>query len=294
MGDRTADDAVLVARARGGCTASAAHLVQIYQVPLVEYLGRLLVRGGPRARCDAEDVAQETFIRMLRGLDTVDPKVPFSAWLFTIARRTCLNHLRSERRHARRIAARPPQPDSARPSGPLEAAVAAETRDRLWSVASRTLPKRQFTALWLRYVEEMPVAGIARVIGGTAAAVKLQLLRGRRRLEPALADAGCGPATGGVRSTRRRTAAAGVVTAAGACLVAFWLAMSRTQVAPPAHEAFAIETLPLPDEIGERIVLETTAIVAEAMGLPRWEDVAAIDVVKMLDHGRNDRKSRLR
>ena len=37
MGDRTADDAVLVARARGGCTASAAHLVQIYQVPLVEF-----------------------------------------------------------------------------------------------------------------------------------------------------------------------------------------------------------------------------------------------------------------
>lgn len=281
MGDRRLEDAVLVARARGGCAASAAHLVEIYQVPLVEYLGRLLVRAGPRARCDAEDVAQETFIRMLRGLDTVDPKAPFGAWLFTIARRTCLNHLRSERRHARRIAARASVPEPASRGGPLEAAVAAETRDRLWEVASRTLPKRQFTALWLRYVEEMPVAGIARAIGGTAAAVKLHLLRGRRRLEPALADAGCGATPrAALRSTKRPTAAAGGVTVAGACLVAFWLAMStRTQVGPPAAtESLAIETLPLPDEIGERIVHDATTIVAEAIGLPLVSDVASVEL----------------
>jgi RNA polymerase sigma-70 factor (ECF subfamily) len=280
MIDTPTEDAGLVARAQGGCAASAAHLVEVYRQPIVDYLGRLLARGGPRARCDAEDVAQETFIRMLRGLDALEPGAAFSPWLFTIARRTCLNHLRSERRHARRIAARATVPDaSVNRDGPLEAVVAAETRDRVWGLASRTLPKRQFTALWMRYVEEMPVAGIARAVGSTAAAVKLQLLRGRRRLEPALADAGCGPATAAERPPRRRTITAAAASAAGACIVAFWLAMSRTPIAPPpAPESFTIATLPLPDEIGERLVVETAAFAAEAVGLPRWEDVAVVDL----------------
>lgn len=282
MGDRTSEEAVLVTRARGGCGASAADLVQIYREPIVDYLGRLLARGGgARARCDAEDVAQETFIRMLRGLERLEPGVPFSAWIFTIAKRTGLNHLRTERRHARRVAAWTSAAESASRDGPLESALVAETRDRLWGIASQTLPKRQFTALWLRYVEEMPVAGIARAIGGTAAAVKLHLLRGRRRLEPALADAGCGATPrAALRSTKRPTAAAGGVTVAGACLVAFWLAMStRTQVGPPAAtESLAIETLPLPDEIGERIVHDATTIVAEAIGLPLVSDVASVEL----------------
>lgn len=273
MGDRTSEEAVLVTRARGGCGASAADLVQIYREPIVDYLGRLLARGGgARARCDAEDVAQETFIRMLRGLERLEPGVPFSAWIFTIAKRTGLNHLRTERRHARRVAAWTSAAESASRDGPLESALVAETRDRLWGIASRTLPKRQFTALWLRYVEEMPVAGIARALGSTAVAVKLQLLRGRRRLEPALAEAACSLHAGKIPSTKKRTAVAGVATAAGACLVAFWLAVSQTPLAPPhATESFAIETFPLPDEIGELILVETAALAAEAVGLPRWE-----------------------
>src|SRR5436309_8144365 len=43
---------------------------------------------------DAEDVAQETFVRVFRALDRYDPARPFAAWIFTIASRLCIDHIR--------------------------------------------------------------------------------------------------------------------------------------------------------------------------------------------------------
>jgi RNA polymerase sigma-70 factor (ECF subfamily) len=186
MGDAATDEAELAMRARAGCVASFAVLAARHQVAIVHYVAWMLGRGG-RARCDAEDVAQQTFLRAFRDLEAYRCDGPFAAWLFAIARRTCLNHLRGERRRAARLAAlRPADVDPA--PGPDEVASAAERRRLLWGLARRTLPERQFTALWLHYVEALPVAGIALVLDRSPAAVKLLLLRGRRRLEPVLAE----------------------------------------------------------------------------------------------------------
>ena len=46
---------------------------------------------------DAQDLTQETFIRMFRALDRYDPTRPFGAWLFTIATRLCIDHIRRQR-----------------------------------------------------------------------------------------------------------------------------------------------------------------------------------------------------
>lgn len=182
MIDPTADDATLVDRARSGCLESFATLAARHQVAVVRYAEHLLGRlGGRRARCDAEDVVQQTFLRMFRALRGHRSDGPFAAWLFAIARRTCLNHLRAERRHADRVTRVTPRCGPARPD---ELAAAAEGRVRLWDIARRELPERQFTSLWLHYAEGMPVAAIAIVLERSPAAVKLLLHRGRRRLEP--------------------------------------------------------------------------------------------------------------
>jgi RNA polymerase sigma-70 factor (ECF subfamily) len=186
MSDSAVEDAELALRARAGCAESFAALAARHQVAIVHYAAWMLGRGG-RARPDAEDLAQQTFLRAYRNLDAYRCDGPFAAWLFAIARRTCLNHLRAERRRAARLAAvRPDDVDSA--PRPDDAAAAAEGRLRLWELARRTLPERQFTALWLHYVEALPVAGIAAVLERSPAAVKLMLLRGRRRLETVLAE----------------------------------------------------------------------------------------------------------
>ena len=186
MSGTATDDTELALRARAGCAASFAALAARHQVAIVHYAAWLLGRGG-RSRCDADDLAQQTFLRAFAEIGGYHAGGPFAAWLFAIARRTCLNHLRGERRRAARQAAvwRDDVDPAPRPD---EAAASAEDRRRIWELARRTLPEPQFTALWLQYVEGLPVAGIATVLERSPAAVKLLLLRGRRRLAPVVAD----------------------------------------------------------------------------------------------------------
>lgn len=171
------DDETLAARARSGCAASFEELVRRYQVPLLHFLGRC----GPAA--EVEDLAQETFIRAYRNLDKFRPKWRFSTWLFTIARRLSAN----ERRRTR-----PRDADCAmdtlpsQEGDPAHAVADDEHRERLWDIAAEVLSEEQHTALWLYYVEEMPVKQIAKVLGRFTPSVKTMLHRARRKLMPEL------------------------------------------------------------------------------------------------------------
>lgn len=180
--DSQSDDAMLARRAAGGCVASFSELARRYQVPVVHYVRHLAGRGG----ADAEDIAQEAFLRAWRHIDDYDPGFAFSTWLFTIARRTWLNQSRAARRRRARETA-----VAGGECGGVEAAVAAiatERAVRLWQVARAELTEREFTALWMRYVEGTPVAEVAVVLDRPVATVKVILFRARRRLEPFVRD----------------------------------------------------------------------------------------------------------
>lgn len=183
----SSDDADLVAGAKAGCATSAAALASRHQVAVVDYVSRLLARRGGR-RADAEDVAQESLVRALSRLDRHDPRWPFGTWLLAIARRRCLNHLRAERRRSNRETACAPAVTSAGRDDPQAVAATREESARLWEVAARELGERQFSALWLRTVEDLPVAEIARVLDRPPATVKVLLFRARRRLAACLHD----------------------------------------------------------------------------------------------------------
>lgn len=179
-------DADLVRRARAGCMESLATLAARHQAAVVHYAMRLLGRMGCRA--DAEDVAQDALVRVLGGLARLEDERSFSAWLFMIVRRGCLNHLRTERRRSDREAACGARPGTPATDDPQMFVSAREEAARLWSIAARELPEQQFSALWLGTVEDLTVAEIARVLGRPPATVKVLLFRGRRRLAAALAE----------------------------------------------------------------------------------------------------------
>jgi RNA polymerase sigma-70 factor (ECF subfamily) len=181
----SSDDADLVGRARRGCAASVAALAARHQAAVVDYASRLLARRRG-CRADAEDVAQEALVRALGRLERHDAGLSFSGWLFTIVRRTCLNHLRAARRRSAREAAHVVGLATARRDEPWAVAAAREETERLWTVAARELPERQFSALWLRTVEDLPVADIARVLGRPPGTVKVLLFRARQRLAATL------------------------------------------------------------------------------------------------------------
>jgi RNA polymerase sigma-70 factor (ECF subfamily) len=181
----SSDDADLVGRARRGCAASVAALAARHQAAVVDYASRLLARRRG-CRADAEDVAQEALVRALGRLERHDAGLSFSGWLFTIVRRTCLNHLRAARRRSAREAAHVVGLATARRDEPWAVAAAREETERLWTVDAREQPERQFSALWLRTVEDLPVADIARVLGRPPGTVKGLLFRARQRLAATL------------------------------------------------------------------------------------------------------------
>jgi RNA polymerase sigma-70 factor (ECF subfamily) len=86
------EDAELIRKALAGDQRACRDLVRRYQRQVYSVLLRVVRRPE-----DAEDLAQETFVRMFRALDRYDPERPFTAWLFTIATRLGIDHLRRRR-----------------------------------------------------------------------------------------------------------------------------------------------------------------------------------------------------
>jgi RNA polymerase sigma-70 factor (ECF subfamily) len=136
-----------------------------------------------RNPADAAEVTQETFLKAFRNIALYDPRRAFTAWLFTIARRRCIDHHR-----AAPLSSDAPAPEQADTSDPAEVLAGQEDRDSLWALARQLLPPAQFQALWLNYAADMKVEEIARVLNLTRTHIKVMLFRARRKLRRALED----------------------------------------------------------------------------------------------------------
>src|SRR5438128_8577583 len=100
-------DIRLMLRVRDDDNAAFAELVELYNRRLITVMHHLV--GSAE---EAEDLAQEVFLRVYRGRKKYHPRAKFSTWLFTIANNVALNHLRNRQR-------KPSVPLNLRDSGPL-------------------------------------------------------------------------------------------------------------------------------------------------------------------------------
>jgi RNA polymerase sigma-70 factor (ECF subfamily) len=158
----------LAVRAREGSRVSFDELVARYRPRLVAFLARRLADPA-----DAEDVAQETFLRAYDRLAQYDPSRPFATWLFTIGKNVAANHaLARSRRDARDRDSRPA--DTAIEDG-------AGASD-LWQRAQAILSPDAYRMLWLRYAQGLTVREVAAELDRSSVAVKVMLFRARRRL----------------------------------------------------------------------------------------------------------------
>jgi RNA polymerase sigma-70 factor (ECF subfamily) len=167
----------LVLRSRAGSLPAFDELVCRYEGRLYRFVNQLC-----RNASDASDIVQETFLRAFHAIGQMDPKRPFAPWLFTIARRKCIDHFRA----ALPVSAGdvPESLDSQTPASTLED---TESCQNLWDWARAHLPASQFELLWLRYGEDLEIAEIAKVTGRTRTSVKVLLFRARRILTQRLA-----------------------------------------------------------------------------------------------------------
>lgn len=183
-------DIRLMLRVRDDDPQAFSEIVSRYQNRLVGVLTHVV--GNPQ---EAEDLAQEVFLRVYRNRKKYTPKAKFSTWLFTIANNLALNALRDRGRKPAialdtsesgplgpRPAERFVQDHGVTPSFGLRQAELAE-RIR---TALDTLNDRQKLAVILNKFEDMNYAEIAEVMGLTAKAVKSLLSRARSHLRDVL------------------------------------------------------------------------------------------------------------
>ncbi|HEV3080723.1 MAG TPA: sigma-70 family RNA polymerase sigma factor, partial [Gemmataceae bacterium] len=147
---------------------------------------------------EAEDLAQEVFLRVYRARKKYRARCKFSTWLFTIANNLALNVLRTrKRRPAVSLSLRDSGPLGARPAEQLVTAPSGSQpirrmqRQELTTVIRDALDKlneRQRLAVVLNKFEDMNYAEIAEVMGLTVKAVKSLLCRARMNLREALKD----------------------------------------------------------------------------------------------------------
>jgi RNA polymerase sigma-70 factor (ECF subfamily) len=170
--DASSREAELIRATVAGDARAFEPIVHLYGRRVFTYLHQMT-----RQAQDAEDLAQQTFIKAYASLHRFDLSRPLIGWLLTIARRTALNHFRAARQWE-------PVSDEI-PATELSPARQAEDRDRvddLWSHARRMLTPREFEILWLRFAENLSVADTARVAGLTQTHVKILVFRARRKL----------------------------------------------------------------------------------------------------------------
>ena len=176
------DDQSLARLARAGDSAAMEALIRRWQVPLVRFLQR---RVGNHS--DAEDLFQDTFVRVCQNLQQYDDRRSFKTWLFTIAWRLAANHLRDRRQSSDDQALEAVHDPRIRPA---ESAQARDDHENLWAIARRELSPDHVQMLWLCYVEGFSPREIASVMDKSWIAVKTALHRARRALTPHLGTFG--------------------------------------------------------------------------------------------------------
>jgi RNA polymerase sigma-70 factor, ECF subfamily len=173
--------------AKTGDRGAFADIVELYKDRLYHLAYRMLSN-----RQEAEDVVQETFLRVFRSLDRYDETMKFSTWIYRISTNLCIDRLRKRRAsysldadvsdgegtdwHAMLASEEP---------GPEGQLMLSETQRRIRE-AIDTLPEKYKSIVILRYLHDMSLQEIGDVLDMPVTTVKTRVHRGREFLRKRL------------------------------------------------------------------------------------------------------------
>lgn len=185
----TSKDKLLVERAQHGDRKAFAQLVDRYQTPVYNLAYRMLGNAN-----DAEDAAQETFLRAFSQLKRARPELKFATWLLSIAAHYCIDRLRRRRLTwlsideeglGEALVSDSPEPD--------DEALRHENEREIEQLLERLSPAFRLVVV-LRYWYDQSVDEIARTTGDSISAVKVKLHRARKMLARQMSAAADGHA----------------------------------------------------------------------------------------------------
>src|SRR3989442_1742981 len=188
-----ASDQDIVAWAKEGHEAAFRELVRRYERPVFSLIYRMV-----RNRALAEDLAQETFIKVLNGIRSYNPQFKFSSWIFKIANNAAIDHLRRRDLDTLSLDGSPyaATPEEAhatalqlgdRAETPLEEVEARELGGAIDRAIAKLRPEYRACIL-LRHVEGYAYEEIAQILDLPLGTVKTYIHRGRNELRRHLED----------------------------------------------------------------------------------------------------------
>lgn len=186
------EEQVWLEQAMKGDKVAFGKIVEAYQTPVYNLAYRMLNNPG-----EAEEAAQEAFVRAYTRLESYDPAHKFSTWLLSITSNFCIDQLRKRRALLLSIdEPLPPHPalhsDGAK--GPEAQAVSNEQQELVQSLLSELQPEYR-EAVVLRYWYELSYEEIAETMDTTVSAIKSRLFRARRQLAEIGLERGIAPVT---------------------------------------------------------------------------------------------------
>jgi RNA polymerase sigma-70 factor, ECF subfamily len=186
-----ASDQQIVAWARGGHESAYRELIRRYERPVFSLVYRMV-----RDEALAEDLAQETFVRVLNALHSYRPEFKFSSWIFKIANNLAIDHLRRREVPTLSLQGAPDATSAeAREATQLEPGAAGETplaeleAREIGSHIERAielLRPEYRSCILLRYVEDRSYEEIAEILELPLGTVKTYIHRARIELKGAL------------------------------------------------------------------------------------------------------------
>jgi RNA polymerase sigma-70 factor, ECF subfamily len=182
MGD-TDEDQVWVLQSREGDPAAFESLIRAHQRMIHALTFRMT---GSLA--DAEDLAQETFIRAYQQLDSYRGTAKFSTWLYRIAVNACLNWRQRENRREQVHASWTESNDALRPE--TESPAGEEAHSREVQAALMKLPAKQRAAIVLTVYDGHNHAEAAKILGCSETTVSWRVFAARRKLKRLLSSQG--------------------------------------------------------------------------------------------------------
>ena len=173
------EEQVWLDKARQGDKAAFGRLIEAYQRPVYNLAYRMLNNSG-----EAEEAAQEAFIRAYTRLESYNPAHKFSTWMLSITSNYCIDLIR--KRRALLLSIDEPLPahpalQSEKAQGPESQMVTNEQQEMVQELLQE-LPEDYRQTVVLRYWYEMSYDEIAEVMDTTVSAIKSRLFRARRML----------------------------------------------------------------------------------------------------------------
>lgn len=188
---RSASDQDVVALAREGRELAYRELIRRYERPVFSLVYRMV-----RDRETAEDLAQETFIKVLNAIATYRPEFKFSSWVFKIANNTAIDHLRRRELDTLSLDGSPHAATaeaieattlqiSGDEESPLETVEAMELGGEIAAAIEKLRPEYR-SCIMLRHVEGRAYEEIAEMLDLPLGTVKTYIHRARHELRLAL------------------------------------------------------------------------------------------------------------